>query len=108
VRQMLPTRDFARKYPEAGVPHIDLRWWKLMQYDSALVSSADNTSAAWYKRDPEMFRALMQRSIAIHVRLAREWPQLAEQYKKALPDLVSPEVWEDTFEQSNIKAQSSS
>jgi len=107
IRQAVPPRDFARKYPEASVPHLDLRWWKLMQLDSALVSSADNTSAAWYKRDPETFRNLLQRSIAIHVRLTREWPQLAEQYKRALPGLVSPEAWQDTFEQSNIKDESS-
>ncbi len=103
VRQVLPPRDFAQKYPEANVPHLDLKWWKLMQFDSALVSSADGTSVSWYKRDRELFRDLMQRSIAIHVRLAKEWPQLAEQYKEALPELVSPEAWHDTFEQSNKK-----
>ncbi len=100
ARQLLPIRDFARRYPEAGVPHQDLKWWKLMQLDSALVSSADNTSAAWYKRDPELFRDLLRRSIVIHARLMRQWPQLAQQYKQALPDLVSPKLWEDTFEQS--------
>ncbi len=108
VRQVLPPRDFARKHPEASVPHIDLKWWRLMQFDSALVSSADNTSASWYKRDPELFRDLLQRSVALHVRLAKEWPDLAEQYRKALPGLVSPERWDDTFEQSNQKKDESS
>ena len=103
VRQVLPPREFAQKYPEANVPHLDLKWWKLMQLDSALVSSADGTSASWYKRDPKLARDLMQRSIAIHARLAKEWPRLAEEYKKALPDLVSPDTWHDTFERSTKK-----
>ena len=100
VRQLLPVRDFSRKFPETGVPHKDLKWWKLMQLDSALVSSADNTSAAWYKRDPELFRDLLRRSVLIHLRLTKEWPSLVRQYKKALPELVSPKLWDDTFDAS--------
>ncbi|HSE71989.1 MAG TPA: glycosyltransferase [Nocardioidaceae bacterium] len=103
VRQVLPVREFAKKYPEANVPHLDLKWWKLMQLDSALVSSADGTSASWYKRDPQLARELLQRSVALHTRLAKEWPALAEQYKKALPELVSPESWHKTFEESTKK-----
>ena len=107
VRQVLPPRDFALKYPEANVPHLDLKWWKLMQFDSALVSSADGTSVSWYKRNPELARDLMQRSVAVHARLAKEWPRLAEEYRQALPDLVSPDAWQLTFEQSNKKDESS-
>ena len=78
---MLPVRDCRRQHPEANVPHVDLKWWLLAQFDSALVSSADGTTAAWYKRDPEMFRDLMTRSVALHARLATEWPTLVETYK---------------------------
>ena len=53
VRQALPVRELSREYPEANVAHLDLKWWLLAQLDSALVSSADGTSASWYKRDPE-------------------------------------------------------
>jgi galactofuranosylgalactofuranosylrhamnosyl-N-acetylglucosaminyl-diphospho-decaprenol beta-1,5/1,6-galactofuranosyltransferase len=107
IRQVLPPRDFSRRHPEANVPHIDQKWWKLAQFDSALVSSADGTSASWYKRNPEMFRDLMQRSIAVHLRLAKEWPKLAEEYKRALPELVSPELWHQTFKESDNKDESS-
>jgi galactofuranosylgalactofuranosylrhamnosyl-N-acetylglucosaminyl-diphospho-decaprenol beta-1,5/1,6-galactofuranosyltransferase len=103
IKQVLPPSDLAQKYPETNVPHLDLKWWKLMQFDSALVSSADGTSVSWYKRDPQLAKDLLQRSVAIHARLAKEWPQLAEEYRKALPDLVSPETWHATFEQSNKK-----
>jgi galactofuranosylgalactofuranosylrhamnosyl-N-acetylglucosaminyl-diphospho-decaprenol beta-1,5/1,6-galactofuranosyltransferase len=105
VRQVVPPRGFAQRYPEANVPHLDLKWWKLMQLDSALVSSADGTVASWYKRHPDQFRDQLQRSAAIHLRLLKEWPTLAARYKAALPDLVSPETWQDTFESSGGGAQ---
>jgi len=100
IRQVLPVRELSREHPEANIPHVDLKWWLLAQFDSALVSSADGTSAAWYKRRPELARDLMARSISLHARLAKEWPQLCEQYKQALPELASPQTWAATFEDS--------
>jgi galactofuranosylgalactofuranosylrhamnosyl-N-acetylglucosaminyl-diphospho-decaprenol beta-1,5/1,6-galactofuranosyltransferase len=108
ARQLVPPRDLSRKHPEANVPHLDLKWWLLAQFDSALVSSADGTSASWYKRNPDEFRHLLQRSIAVHARLAKEWPQLSETYKRALPDLVSPDAWHKTFEVSMHEDEPSS
>ena len=42
----------------------------------------------------------MARSVTLHVRLAKEWPRLVEQYKEALPELASPQAWHSTFEDS--------
>ena len=70
------------------------------------MSSADGTAVSWYKRKPELFRDLMSRSITLHARLAKEWPQLVEQYKEALPQLSSPEAWHETFETSTKKTKS--
>jgi galactofuranosylgalactofuranosylrhamnosyl-N-acetylglucosaminyl-diphospho-decaprenol beta-1,5/1,6-galactofuranosyltransferase len=100
IRQVLPVRELAKRNPEASVPHVDLKWWLLSQFDSALVSAADGTAAFWYKRQPEQFRDLLRRSIAMHTRLTKEWPELAAQYRTALPDLASPKTWHETFEQS--------
>jgi galactofuranosylgalactofuranosylrhamnosyl-N-acetylglucosaminyl-diphospho-decaprenol beta-1,5/1,6-galactofuranosyltransferase len=100
IRQVTPVRAMSRERPEADVAHLDLKWWLLAQLDSALVSSADGTSVAWYKRDPQKFRDIAKRSIAIHARLAKEWPALSKQYKEALPDLVAPKTWAETFEAS--------
>jgi galactofuranosylgalactofuranosylrhamnosyl-N-acetylglucosaminyl-diphospho-decaprenol beta-1,5/1,6-galactofuranosyltransferase len=100
ARQLLPVRSMARERPEANVPHVDLKWWLLAQLDSALVSSADGSSAAWYKRDPGLFRDLLARSVSLHSRLLREWPNLVEQYKSALPELASPDTWKSTFDES--------
>lgn len=100
TRQTLPVRDLARHHPEMTVPHQDAKWWMLSNVDSALVSSAEGTGAAWYKRDPQRFRSLLQRSVALHARLMREWPGLRERYRVAAPELTSPERWRQTFEAS--------
>lgn len=100
ARQALPVDDLARQHPQATVAHQDAQWWLLSRYDSALVSAADGTGAAWHQRDRDAFRSLLQRSLAVHARLLREWPQLRERYRAAAPDFTSPERWRETFEAS--------
>ena len=66
------------------------------QLDSAVVSTADGTGAAWYRRDRRLFRSLGRRSLVLHYRLRRQWPRLAAQYRAAAPDFTSPGTWRDT------------
>jgi len=97
-RQARPVRALSSEHPEAIIPHIDQRWWRFAQFDSALVSSADGSSVSWYRRDPRMFKEQMFRSSKLHARLYQEWPELAGRYREALPELTSPEAWKQTFE----------
>jgi galactofuranosylgalactofuranosylrhamnosyl-N-acetylglucosaminyl-diphospho-decaprenol beta-1,5/1,6-galactofuranosyltransferase len=97
LRQVRPVRELSSEHPESIVPHVDQRWWRLAQLDSALVSSADGTTASWYRRDPREFREQVARSARLHARLYREWPALAARYREALPELTSPEAWKPTF-----------
>ena len=39
----------------------------------------------------------MKRSVEVHQRLYREWPELSQRYRDALGEITSPEVWESTF-----------
>jgi galactofuranosylgalactofuranosylrhamnosyl-N-acetylglucosaminyl-diphospho-decaprenol beta-1,5/1,6-galactofuranosyltransferase len=98
AKQALPTRELAGEYPEAIVPHVDQRWYRLAHFDSAIVSSADGINASWYRRDTAQFRDQITRSAALHARLYKEWPELAARYREALPTLTSPEAWKPTFE----------
>lgn len=98
VRQALPTRELAGEHPEGIVPHVDQRWYRLAHFDSAIVSSADGVAASWYRRDPAQFRDQMTRSLKMHAKLYREWDELAERWRSALPELTSPERWKLTFE----------
>jgi len=98
VRQLLPVSGTAQDHPQAAVPAMDAAWWRLSALDSAVVSTTDGTSAAWYRRDRERFAALMKRSVAVHERLLAQWPQLAAQYRAAADELVAPQTWAQTLE----------
>ncbi len=100
VRQALPKRGLSESFPEARLAALDAKWWIVSQFDSVVVSMPDGTSAAWYHRQPEEFRDLLRRTIEIHQRLYREWPELAQRYREALPEITSPERWRKTFEAS--------
>ncbi|MGA9749632.1 MAG: glycosyltransferase [Nocardioides sp.] len=107
VRQARPVRELAAKHPEARLAAMDAKWWMIAQFDSVVVSMPDGTSAAWYQRDQEEFKSLLARTIEIHQRLHREWPQLARRYREALPDITSPETWAKTFEASEAESRGS-
>ncbi len=100
VRQLRSTRALSREFPEAEVPAMDAKWFRLARYDSAIVSMNDGTSAAMYRRDPEQYRELLRRTVEIHERLYREWPRLAELYRSQLEEITSPQRWEKTFADS--------
>ncbi|WP_110241727.1 glycosyltransferase [Nocardioides gilvus] len=96
-RQLLPVRPLAKEHPEVEIPAMDSQWYRLTKYDSAIVSMPDGQSAALYQRDPEKFQDLLKRTVDIHLRLRKEWPRLAKEYRDALPDITSPHEWEKTF-----------
>jgi galactofuranosylgalactofuranosylrhamnosyl-N-acetylglucosaminyl-diphospho-decaprenol beta-1,5/1,6-galactofuranosyltransferase len=102
VRQALPVRTLAQRFPEARLAAMDAKWWMIAQFDSVVVSMPDGASASWYKRDRDEFGDLLRRTVEIHQRLHREWPQLAQHYRRALPDIVSPEQWAKTFDVSGV------
>jgi galactofuranosylgalactofuranosylrhamnosyl-N-acetylglucosaminyl-diphospho-decaprenol beta-1,5/1,6-galactofuranosyltransferase len=97
LRQLKPPRELSREHPEAEVRAMDAKWYRLGTLDSAIVSMNDGASAAFYRRDPERFRDLMKRTLEIHERFRREWPKLADEYRRALPEITSPEAWDKTF-----------
>ncbi|MEI2819331.1 MAG: hypothetical protein V9E81_03605 [Marmoricola sp.] len=72
-------------------------WYNLVKYDSAVVSMRDGASVALYSRDPARYRDLLKRTISIHRRLHDDWADLAEQYRSALGDITSPQIWSKTF-----------
>jgi galactofuranosylgalactofuranosylrhamnosyl-N-acetylglucosaminyl-diphospho-decaprenol beta-1,5/1,6-galactofuranosyltransferase len=100
IRQLRGARDLSREFPEAEVPAMDAKWFRLARYDSAVVSMYDGTSAALYRRDPDKYRELLRHTIEIHERLYREWPNLARLYRDQLTEITSPQRWEKTFADS--------
>jgi galactofuranosylgalactofuranosylrhamnosyl-N-acetylglucosaminyl-diphospho-decaprenol beta-1,5/1,6-galactofuranosyltransferase len=97
LKQFRKVNPMSDKRPEVQVPSMDVRWWLLSQFDSAGVTTADGSGAAWYKRDPKRFTDIMWRSIAIHQKLATQWEELSEQYRKAVPEVTDPKSWIETW-----------
>jgi len=97
LRHLTRPRRLSREFPEAELPAMDAKWYRLAKYDSVIVSMNDGTSAALYKRDPKKYRELLRKTLEIHARLRREWPRLAAEYRAHLAEVTSPEAWEETF-----------
>lgn len=85
--------------PEVEFGKDDAHWWRVPAFDSALVSTADGAGKNIYTRDRAAYRRLLRESVRLHALLRKRWPELAEQYRRALPELVSPEAWQATFEE---------
>ncbi|MFG6402027.1 glycosyltransferase [Microbacterium sp. P04] len=81
--------------PEVEFGKGDAHWWRLPVYDSALVSAADGSGKNVYTRDRAKFRRMLRETVRLHRRLEREWPKLAREYRKALPELTSERSWRD-------------
>ncbi|MEV4774319.1 glycosyltransferase [Microbacterium sp. LWH12-1.2] len=85
--------------PEVEFGKDDALWWRLPAFDSALVSAADGSGKNVYTRDRAKFRRMLRESIRLHAQLRRRWPALQQQYREALPELVSPQSWQQIFEE---------
>jgi galactofuranosylgalactofuranosylrhamnosyl-N-acetylglucosaminyl-diphospho-decaprenol beta-1,5/1,6-galactofuranosyltransferase len=85
--------------PEVEFGKEDARWWRVPSFDSALVSAADGSGKNIYTRDRGQYRRMLRESFRLHAELRRRWPQLQKQYREALPELVSPQSWQQIFEE---------
>ena len=92
--------EMSREHPQTAIAHQDARWWRLTNFDSALVSNAEGTQVSWYKRDPKEAKRLLQRSAVLHAELMRRWPQLRKEYQDAADRITSFEAWEKTFKEN--------
>lgn len=100
IRQLVsPVHGSSAERPQTTVAHQDNRWWRMSQYDSAVVSNAEGTGASWYRRDPKQLRKMLAESTRLHSTLLKEWPALSKKYKEAMNGLTSIESWRKTFEQ---------
>ncbi|MFC5432065.1 glycosyltransferase [Microbacterium suwonense] len=100
VSHWLRTPDPANvERPEVEFGKGDALWWRVPRFDSALVSSADGSGKNIYTRDRAQYRRMLRESFLLHRRLRRNWARLQQQYRKALPELVSDASWQQTFEE---------
>jgi len=87
----------ARRHPELVIPFTDRRWWLDDDLDAVLVTAADGVNQEWAGAGRDRFRALVRRARDVHGALRERWDELAADYRRALPDLVSADAWSRSF-----------
>lgn len=84
--------------PQVHLAYSDARWWVVPTYDSVLVSNAEGSAVLWHRRDRQLFRRGMWRSLRYRAQLRSRWTALSAQYRGALRELTSVESWKRTFD----------
>ncbi len=100
TKQLVKPVDPAfHEHPQTHIAHQDNRWWRMSQYDSALVSNAEGTAVSWYRRQPEQLRNKLVEATRLHAEILRNWSSLRKQYREAATRITSLEAWKQTFDQ---------
>lgn len=103
ARQLIrPPAPGADVRPQGVLAHRDSRWFRLAHYDSVVVTNAEGTGMSWYRRDPRLLRSMLTESARLHARLLREWDNLAQEYRRALPQVTSMAAWKKTFDAHSV------
>ncbi len=97
LHQLRPADPEAHRRPQLAVAAQDAQWFLLSGVDGVTVSTSDGRGVTYRKRDPEAFKSMLGRAIALHVELAREFPAMRRRYREALPELTSRRGWERIF-----------
>ncbi len=100
-----PVSETSKTRPQAYVAHQDNKWWRMSQYDSAVVTNAEGTGASWYKRDPKKLRELLAESFRLNSEILRSWPQLSARYKAHVASITSFEAWKETFDKHSEESK---
>ncbi|HKS51502.1 MAG TPA: glycosyltransferase [Pseudonocardiaceae bacterium] len=88
----------AQHRPQLALSRQDARWFVLSALDGVTVSTADGRGVTYRKRDPQAFRAMLARSVALHRQLAAEFPALRKRYRAAAPQLTDRTGWKRVFD----------
>ncbi len=98
THQLRSVDPAAHERPQLGLARDDARWFVLSGMDGVTVSTSDGRGVTYRRRDPRAFRSMMARSIALHRRLAREFPRLRRRYRAASEELTSRSGWKRVFD----------
>ncbi|MGH3904504.1 MAG: glycosyltransferase [Pseudonocardiaceae bacterium] len=98
THQLRSVEPEAHQRPQLGLARGDARWFVLSGMDGVTVSTSDGRGVTYRRRDPRAFRSMMTRSIALHRRLAREFPRLRRRYRAATEELTGRSGWKRVFD----------
>lgn len=81
-----------------AVNRKDATWWHLSQFETAIVTDGSQEGVRLRKRDREMTIKLAKDTARVVRRLTNELPRLREEYRAAVPDLVSRDNWRRLYD----------
>ncbi|MDQ3789458.1 MAG: glycosyltransferase [Actinomycetota bacterium] len=81
-----------------AVNRKDATWWHLSQFDTAIVTDGSQEGVRLRKRDREMTIKLAKDAARAARRLVSELPRLREEYRAAVPELVSRDNWRRLYD----------
>lgn len=91
-----PRADGAKdEAPQVAIPARFSIWPSFLGIRSAMVTSADGDSVAWFRRDSRLYRRNMRQCLGLVRHLARNWKRLSKTYRDY--DLPSMRTWEQIF-----------
>ncbi len=99
AHQLRPVDAGAQHRPQLALARQDARWFVLSALDGVTVSTADGRGVTYRKRDPQVFRSMLARSVALHRELAREFPRLRARYRNAASQLTDRSSWKQVFDE---------
>jgi galactofuranosylgalactofuranosylrhamnosyl-N-acetylglucosaminyl-diphospho-decaprenol beta-1,5/1,6-galactofuranosyltransferase len=71
----------------------DNQWWHVSLFDQAVVTDASQSGVRIRRRDKQKLTKLTRRMRKVLKEFRSEAPALQEQYRRALPELISRENW---------------
>lgn len=84
--------------PQVAVPARFSIWPSFIGVRSALVTSADGDSVAWFRRDSKLYRRNMRVCFGLACKLARNWKRLSREYHEY--GVASMDTWEHIFKEA--------
>lgn len=82
----------------AAIRAADAHWWHVSKFETAVVTDASQEGVRVRRRDVAAMRELSLRASRACFRLVREGPNVAQQYRDAMPVLTGRENWARLFE----------
>lgn len=102
-RAILLKRIFERvlgkhKHSLGAVPTDEANWWHIAQFETAVVTDANQEGVRVRHYDRAKMFDLAKRGAKVVNRLRKEGGAVQEQYKRAMPELTSRENWTRLYE----------
>jgi galactofuranosylgalactofuranosylrhamnosyl-N-acetylglucosaminyl-diphospho-decaprenol beta-1,5/1,6-galactofuranosyltransferase len=79
------------------VSSADAQWWHLSQFATAVVTDSSQEGVRIRHRDRQQMISLVKQGAKLCRRLIKEVPRVKQEYRDAIPDLITRENWQRLY-----------